>query len=196
MTYNDQDIILNAYHLTHTPKTDISFNQKEKNKTEEGKEKKKKKKRGENQKYVFFRNTHVFQEGLEPEKRVLFSWGIYFLVPNLFHIFNATSKFTYIYGSLYIKISCVNAESTSRKLFAWSDSSRPIKQEERETDPRIEIRSRTSGSKISGIHSKRNHTIGLGELEQFDLLVTESVIRWASCTRIPTATSLRPSAVC
>lgn len=95
-----------------------------------------------------------------------------------------------------LKSNRVHGDSTSRKLFAWSESSRPIKQEERETDRRIEIRSRTSGLKISGIHSKRNHTIGLGELEQFDLLVTESIIRWASCTHIPTATSLRSSVVC
>nr|GLL21097.1 calcium-dependent protein kinase 26 [Ipomoea trifida] len=51
-------------------------------------------------------------------------------------------------------------------------------------------------SRMAGIHSRRNHTIGLGELEQLDLMVTESVIRWASCTCLPTATSLRSSLVC
>ncbi|KAK4489460.1 hypothetical protein RD792_005269 [Penstemon davidsonii] len=61
----------------------------------------------------------------------------------------------------------------------------------------IEVRKRGSGgARIIGIHSKRNHTIGLGEFEQIDLMVTESVIRWASCTRLPTATSLRSSLVC
>ncbi|GFZ15274.1 phosphoenolpyruvate carboxylase-related kinase 1 [Actinidia rufa] len=35
----------------------------------------------------------------------------------------------------------------------------------------------TSGSRMSGIHSKRNRTIGLGEFDQLDLMVTESVIR-------------------
>lgn len=54
----------------------------------------------------------------------------------------------------------------------------------------------TSGPKVAGIHSKRNHTIGLGELNQLDIIVTESVIRWASCTDIPTASSLRLSLVC
>ncbi|XP_015901876.3 calcium-dependent protein kinase 26 [Ziziphus jujuba] len=54
----------------------------------------------------------------------------------------------------------------------------------------------TSGLKVVGIHSKRNHTIGLGELNQLDIIVTESVIRWASCTDIPTAPSLRLSLVC
>ncbi|CAH9121669.1 unnamed protein product [Cuscuta epithymum] len=49
-------------------------------------------------------------------------------------------------------------------------------------------------SRTSGIHSsRRNHTIGLGEL---DFMVTESVIRWASCTCLPTTTSLRSSLVC
>ncbi|KAK3039228.1 hypothetical protein RJ639_027932 [Escallonia herrerae] len=54
----------------------------------------------------------------------------------------------------------------------------------------------TSGSRMSGIHSKRNRTIGLGEFEQLDLMVTDSVIRWASCTHLPTATSLMSSLVC
>ncbi|KAL5727747.1 calcium/calmodulin-dependent protein kinase [Ranunculus cassubicifolius] len=52
------------------------------------------------------------------------------------------------------------------------------------------------GSRPMGIRSKRNRTIGLGEFEQLDLMVTESVIRWASCTHLPTATSLRSSLVC
>ncbi|XP_027110403.1 calcium-dependent protein kinase 26 isoform X1 [Coffea arabica] len=52
------------------------------------------------------------------------------------------------------------------------------------------------GSKMSGIHNRRNNTISLGELEQLDLIVTESVIRWASCAHLPTAMSLRSSLVC
>ncbi|KAL0920559.1 hypothetical protein M5K25_009702 [Dendrobium thyrsiflorum] len=47
-----------------------------------------------------------------------------------------------------------------------------------------------------GLRSKRNHTIGLGEHEQLDLMVSESVIRWASCTHLPSAASLRSSLVC
>lgn len=50
------------------------------------------------------------------------------------------------------------------------------------------------GHRMLGIHSKRNRTIGLGEREQLDLMATESVIRWSSCTLIPT--SLRSSLVC
>ncbi|XP_015580520.2 calcium-dependent protein kinase 26 [Ricinus communis] len=51
------------------------------------------------------------------------------------------------------------------------------------------------GSRM-GVHSKRNRTIGLGEHEQLDLVVTKSVIRWASCTHLPSAPSLRSSLVC
>ncbi|KAL1154136.1 hypothetical protein V6Z11_A09G221100 [Gossypium hirsutum] len=53
-----------------------------------------------------------------------------------------------------------------------------------------------NGSRLAGIHSKRNHTISLGEINHFDLVVNESVIRWASCTHIPRAPSLRLSLVC
>ncbi|KAK4283122.1 hypothetical protein QN277_000112 [Acacia crassicarpa] len=52
----------------------------------------------------------------------------------------------------------------------------------------------TNGHRVLGMHSKRNRTIGLGEREQLDLVVTESVIRWSSCTQLPT--SLRSSLVC
>ncbi|KAJ4953636.1 hypothetical protein NE237_030468 [Protea cynaroides] len=54
----------------------------------------------------------------------------------------------------------------------------------------------TSTSRVLGIHNRRNHTIGLGERAQLDLMVSESVIRWASCTHIPSAPSLRSSLVC
>lgn len=54
----------------------------------------------------------------------------------------------------------------------------------------------SGGTRILNIHSKRNRTIGVGELDQIDLMVTESIIRWASCTNLPTATSLRSSLVC
>ncbi|XP_043721564.1 calcium-dependent protein kinase 26-like [Telopea speciosissima] len=54
----------------------------------------------------------------------------------------------------------------------------------------------TSTSRVLGIRSRRNHTIGLGEHTQLDLMVTESVIRWASCTHLPSAPSLSSSLVC
>ncbi|KAK6137562.1 hypothetical protein DH2020_028704 [Rehmannia glutinosa] len=53
---------------------------------------------------------------------------------------------------------------------------------------------RTSVSKTTSLQSKRNHTIGLGELDHLDLIATVSVSRWASCTQIPSA--LRSSLVC
>ncbi|OAY64235.1 Calcium-dependent protein kinase 14 [Ananas comosus] len=54
----------------------------------------------------------------------------------------------------------------------------------------------TNTSRAICIHSRRNHTIGLGELEQLNLMVSESVIRWASCTHLSSAPSLRSSLVC
>lgn len=59
----------------------------------------------------------------------------------------------------------------------------------------IEVRKSGSGGSRM-LHGKRNNTIGLGEFNQLDLMVTETVIRWASCTHLPTATSLRSSLVC
>ncbi|KAL9240419.1 hypothetical protein vseg_014643 [Gypsophila vaccaria] len=53
-----------------------------------------------------------------------------------------------------------------------------------------------SGVRIFGIHNKRNRTIGLGEFDQLDFVVTDTVIRWVSCTHLPTASSLRSSLVC
>lgn len=79
----------------------------------------------------------------------------------------------------------------------FPDSPLPVRHDIGETEHRTEIRrGGTSGYKASVIHSKRNHTIGLGEQDQLDLIVTESVIRWASCTHIQGAPSLRSSLVC
>ncbi|XAR71752.1 Non-specific serine/threonine protein kinase [Bertholletia excelsa] len=85
------------------------------------------------------------------------------------------------------------------KLFTSSDSSLCIGFGTTETERKASEVRRAEGmssSRMSGIHSKRNRTIGLGEFDQLDLVVTESVIRWASCTNLPTATSLRSSLVC
>ncbi|KAK4784242.1 hypothetical protein SAY86_018610 [Trapa natans] len=43
------------------------------------------------------------------------------------------------------------------------------------------------GHRVPCIHSKRNRTIGLGECEGIDVIVTESVTRWSSCTLTPTS---------
>lgn len=88
-----------------------------------------------------------------------------------------------------------NAESNAEKLLELECS--PAKYDDGELECKEFRRGGTNGlSRVTGIHSKRNHTIGLGELDQIDLIVTESVIRWASCTHIPTVPSLRLSLVC
>lgn len=46
------------------------------------------------------------------------------------------------------------------------------------------------------ITHRENHTIGLGEFEQLDLKVSESIIRWASCTRLSGCTSFQSPLVC
>ena len=46
------------------------------------------------------------------------------------------------------------------------------------------------------IAHKENRTIGVGELEQMDLKVSESIKRWASCTRLSGATSFQSPLVC
>ncbi|CAI9093923.1 OLC1v1029531C1 [Oldenlandia corymbosa var. corymbosa] len=52
------------------------------------------------------------------------------------------------------------------------------------------------GMKTSSIsNKKRNHTIGLGELDKLEFTAEESVIRWASCTYLTTSASLRSSLV-
>jgi hypothetical protein len=89
------------------------------------------------------------------------------------------------------------AESVLRQLPALSATSAPVHRGIEEMMQKIEFpREGCNGSKLSSIHSRRNHTIGLGELDQLNIMVTESVIRWASCTHIPTAPSLRLSLVC
>ncbi|GFZ01220.1 phosphoenolpyruvate carboxylase-related kinase 1 [Actinidia rufa] len=89
-------------------------------------------------------------------------------------------------------------DSSVGKLFTLNPSSSTKHQLLGETELRTDLRrgGGTSGTKFSGFHSKRNHTIGLGELDHFDLIVTTSVIRWASCTHVPSASSLRSSLVC
>ncbi|XP_077245694.1 phosphoenolpyruvate carboxylase-related kinase 1 isoform X2 [Tasmannia lanceolata] len=95
-------------------------------------------------------------------------------------------------------INAIQREAIFGKLFASPDSSASFGCEIKRTEHKT-AEFRRGGSTISralGMHSKRNRTIGLGELEQLDLMVTESVIRWASCTHLPSAPSLRSSLVC
>ncbi|XP_073012522.1 calcium-dependent protein kinase 26 [Typha latifolia] len=85
------------------------------------------------------------------------------------------------------------------KIVASPDSSLCVNCDIKVSDNKLaEVRrgAATASRVAIGIHSRRNHTIGLGELEQLDLMVTESVIRWASCTHISNTPSLRSSLVC
>ncbi|XP_061964365.1 uncharacterized protein LOC133688767 [Populus nigra] len=95
------------------------------------------------------------------------------------------------------KLDAIHGEVLLGKLPALSDTFVPVNRAIGEMMQKIEIRQEGfNGSKLSSIHGRRNHTIGLGELDQLNIMVTESVIRWASCSHIPTAPSLRLSLVC
>ena len=89
-----------------------------------------------------------------------------------------------------------DAETSSGKLVLLSDSL-SFRLETREVNNRpadVKRSGFTTGSRTLGIHSKRNRTIGLGEHEQLEFMVNESIIRWSSCTHL--TTSLRSSLVC
>ncbi|XP_052189362.1 calcium-dependent protein kinase 26 [Diospyros lotus] len=97
------------------------------------------------------------------------------------------------------RVDSVHREASLEKLLALPDSSLCFGHGPRCMEHKVVDAKRaegTGGSRMSAKHSKRNHTIGLGEFDQLDVMVTESVIRWASCTHLPTATSLRSSLVC
>ncbi|KAL4383892.1 hypothetical protein GQ457_15G001850 [Hibiscus cannabinus] len=82
------------------------------------------------------------------------------------------------------------------KLLILPDSPLCCGPEAKEKEIKTAEFGRTAGTSGSRLLSKRNLTIGHGEREQIDFMVSESVIRWASCTNLPTATSLRSSLVC
>lgn len=88
------------------------------------------------------------------------------------------------------KILSIDGDLNIRKLILSPDSSQPDVH-------RSEVRrGGWSISKSTNLQSKRNNTIGLGELNHLDLIATASVSRWVSCTQIPSATSLRSPLVC
>ncbi|GAB4858661.1 hypothetical protein Ancab_010133 [Ancistrocladus abbreviatus] len=90
------------------------------------------------------------------------------------------------------------AETSLGKPFKPTDSSLAVGHDAFELRQRIADAKRagTTGSRVSSIHNKRNRTIGIGEFDQLGLVATESVIRWASCTHLSSAPSLRSSLVC
>lgn len=89
----------------------------------------------------------------------------------------------------YSKLSFLaGAEVFSGKLPALSDTLVPVNRGIGERMQKIEIpQEGFNGSILSSIHGRRNHTIGPGELDQLNVMVSESVIRWAACSHIPTA---------
>lgn len=97
------------------------------------------------------------------------------------------------------EVNVIQREASFGKLFVLPDTSFCLGQGIKENEHKAaDVRRGGSASSrgVLGIRSRRNRTIGLGELEQLDVMVTESVIRWASCTHLPTAPSLRSSLVC
>ncbi|KAJ8466045.1 hypothetical protein OPV22_028597 [Ensete ventricosum] len=96
------------------------------------------------------------------------------------------------------KTNTSKTDSSCKKRVVSPDSAACFVRDFRELEHKwLEARKvPVTGSRGIGIHSRRNHTIGLGELEQLDLVVSESVIRWASCTHLSDAPSLRSSLVC
>ncbi|KAL2334595.1 hypothetical protein Fmac_015808 [Flemingia macrophylla] len=94
-------------------------------------------------------------------------------------------------------VNAISGEANLGKLLLLQDSPLCVGPGVKETNRKPADAKRAigmNGYRVPGIHSKRNRTIGLGECEQLDLVVTESVIRWSSCTQLPT--SLRSSLVC
>lgn len=90
----------------------------------------------------------------------------------------------------------LHEEPIKRKLSLLLEPTIPAKYRFGEMEWKETRKGGPGASRGTNIPSKRNHTIGLGELDQLNLIVTESVIRWASCTHIPTTPSLRLSLVC
>ncbi|KAG9453051.1 hypothetical protein H6P81_005955 [Aristolochia fimbriata] len=95
-------------------------------------------------------------------------------------------------------IDAIQREGIFEELFKPADPTECVKHDIKQAENNKTSGSRTgpgSFSKSFAIHNKRNRTIGLGEMDQLDLVVTESIFRWASCT-VPSAPSLRSSLVC
>uniref|UniRef100_A0A2P2L8V4 non-specific serine/threonine protein kinase n=1 Tax=Rhizophora mucronata TaxID=61149 RepID=A0A2P2L8V4_RHIMU len=115
------------------------------------------------------------------------------------------------HGSLIVQRNCTldfsNISSTDAicretgtgQMFVLPEASQCCGHEAREMEHKPADVKKAGGkfwSRMLGIHSKGNHTIGLGECGQLDYIMTESVIRRASCTNLPTASSLRSPLVC
>ncbi|KAH9316856.1 hypothetical protein KI387_018625 [Taxus chinensis] len=94
---------------------------------------------------------------------------------------------------------CSQRESSFGNLFAAAVSSsiRSVSQYVMSVEERASETRKVESYAPRYLNSHRgNRTIGLGELEQLDLKVSDSIIRWASCTRLSSATSFQSSLVC
>ncbi|KAK9082167.1 hypothetical protein Syun_031328 [Stephania yunnanensis] len=95
-------------------------------------------------------------------------------------------------------VNAISRETSMGKLYSPPDTSICLVPELGKTRQRFLDTRRvggTAGSRAIGIGSKRNRTIGLGEFEQLDVVAVESIIRWASCTHLRRAPSLRSEEV-
>ncbi|THU44227.1 hypothetical protein C4D60_Mb02t05180 [Musa balbisiana] len=119
-------------------------------------------------------------------------------VMSSFAFFTPEQQKPFSFTSDESKTDTSKTDASCKKRIMSSDSAACFGQDFRELERKwLEARRvPVIGSRGIGIHSRRNHTIGLGELEQLDLVVSESVIRWASCTHLSDAPSLRSSLVC
>ncbi|GLJ56179.1 hypothetical protein SUGI_1206070 [Cryptomeria japonica] len=98
-----------------------------------------------------------------------------------------------------VQSHCSHRESSFGHLFvaAVSNSIRSVSQYVMSVEePTSETRKVGTSTSRYLISHRGNRTIGLGELEQLDLKVSDSIIRWASCTRLSSATSFQSSLVC
>ncbi|KAJ9672947.1 hypothetical protein PVL29_026276 [Vitis rotundifolia] len=85
--------------------------------------------------------------------------------------------------SQHIHCKCNLERSKLGKGFMLSDSSDCLGLRAKDTQYRtaeVQKAIGVSGYRMSDTHNKRDRTIGLGAFDQLDLVVTESVIRWAS----------------
>ncbi|GAV61826.1 Pkinase domain-containing protein [Cephalotus follicularis] len=117
-----------------------------------------------------------------------------FLTPN--SVVEQESSTMLHFSNNISSIGAAGEERNLDELLTLPDSSYVDESREERKTAEIKRAGATIGSMILGIHSKRNRTIGVGEREPLNLMVSESVIRWASCTHLPSAPSLRSSLVC
>lgn len=123
-----------------------------------------------------------------------------FVSPCVLETWSSTDVASAVLDAIYVVIPSTyvsfHADLSFGKMLTSAPATHGDNLAARKVDLRETETRKGAPTRPSGIHSRRNHTIGLGELEQLDLMVTETVIRWASCTNLSSAASLRSSLVC